>query len=361
MSKLEDSTNTQTANSDQGTPVWGSAALDQSLVRLLKRMVTETEGQLIPSFSMASASGYAYPIAQEILGTAAGAEAVYLEALAEANYLTRVFFDKVLQCPACHGSHLNLRDLCPQCNQADIAPVTLVHHFSCSNIAPEDEYLRGITYVCPKCHKELRHIGVDYDKPGQRYQCNSCHHLQAHAYTGGQCRSCHKTFRAEDCPRKNIYLYRLGPQAKEAIMSGRFRTLKPVETSDRDPQTGLFRPSFLRKRLKDEWERSRTYERPISVLHVEIDVHAKVFDTILGILRQGLTHMDIPVFLPEAGLVCLLLECNHEKVKNLATQIGNVVLASEGKAKKLIVEHATYSSDTAKNKDWEQLLTKLKL
>ena len=28
--------------------------------------------------------------------------------------------------------------------------------------------------ICPKCHKKLRHIGVDYDRPAVVYTCNDC-------------------------------------------------------------------------------------------------------------------------------------------------------------------------------------------
>ena len=34
--------------------------------------------------------------------------------------------------------------------------------------------MRGGDLVCPKCNRQLRHIGVDYEKPSKLFTCFNC-------------------------------------------------------------------------------------------------------------------------------------------------------------------------------------------
>ncbi len=77
-------------------------------------------------------------------------------------------------CPECYEKSLIYHETCPKCSSIDISEHNMIHHFRCANIAPEKEYMKGGQLICPKCARELKHIGVDYDRPTTSYHCNSC-------------------------------------------------------------------------------------------------------------------------------------------------------------------------------------------
>lgn len=99
----------------------------------------------------------------------------YIEELYERDLLKKEnFIDKVHVCAQCGHSHLIYRETCPRCETSDLSLNNLIHHFSCANISPENTYMEGELMRCPKCHKILRHIGVDYDRPSDIYSCRVC-------------------------------------------------------------------------------------------------------------------------------------------------------------------------------------------
>lgn len=77
-------------------------------------------------------------------------------------------------CPKCNHSHLLYTECCPKCGSSNLKIQNIIHHFSCANVSPESSYNVGGMLICPKCHKKLRHIGVDYDRPAVVYTCNDC-------------------------------------------------------------------------------------------------------------------------------------------------------------------------------------------
>ena len=56
----------------------------------------------------------------------------------------------------------------------DLAQQPIVHHYRCGWQEPEQRFIKGRAVICPKCRRELRHYGVDYDKPGSVLVCRSC-------------------------------------------------------------------------------------------------------------------------------------------------------------------------------------------
>lgn len=94
------------------------------------------------------------------------------------------------KCPHCTHSHLIYLETCPTCgsNLLDYEPV--IHHFPCANISPEQTYMVGGQLICPKCHKQLRHIGIDYDRPASVYKCQNCGKTVLQPDTKAMCTNC---------------------------------------------------------------------------------------------------------------------------------------------------------------------------
>lgn len=81
---------------------------------------------------------------------------------------------RVYLCPNCFDRNSIYMESCPKCGSVDIDEHSMIHHFRCANITPDYTYQQARHLICPKCSAELRHIGVDYDRPASSFLCNSC-------------------------------------------------------------------------------------------------------------------------------------------------------------------------------------------
>ena len=127
-------------------------------------------------------------------------------------------------CPRCESIILLFRDACINCDSPHIDEEPLIHHFTCGFQSAESHYLATNEallneYFCPKCHKPLRHFGVDYDKPGVIYFCNHCNESNSDTKTVLKCLKCNYMGKGEDSARVNILSYDLSNMGKKALFS----------------------------------------------------------------------------------------------------------------------------------------------
>ncbi len=108
-------------------------------------------------------------------------------------------------CPNCYENRILLQEVCPKCGTIDIDEVHMIHHFRCANISSEESYLKDGKLICPKCRLELKHIGVDYDRPASMYYCkdNGIHFSTPNVK--GLCAACHHTSDISELIKKRLY------------------------------------------------------------------------------------------------------------------------------------------------------------
>ena len=107
------------------------------------------------------------------------------------NWLTKQLADRVNLCRSCSSSYLHFSETCHKCKSIDIESESLIHHFRCAYIGPESDFKQDEDiFMCPKCDKVLRHIGVDYDKPSEIINCNSCNHQSQQSAIKASCVDC---------------------------------------------------------------------------------------------------------------------------------------------------------------------------
>jgi hypothetical protein len=121
------------------------------------------------AFDPASPNLVEYPL----LGRAA-AQRQRLEGLATLELLRRRHFTRTHLCGRCDSARLHAFEACPGCGGADLTETPIVHHYRCGWQEPEPRFVKDRALVCPKCRRELRHYGVDYDKPGSVLVCRTC-------------------------------------------------------------------------------------------------------------------------------------------------------------------------------------------
>lgn len=123
-------------------------------------------------------------------------------------------------CPKCNHSHLLYTECCPKCGSSNLKIQNIIHHFSCANVSPESSYNVGGMLICPKCHKKLRHIGVDYDRPAVVYTCNDCENSFTAPITKSTCCYCESTYPVNALVPRDVVDYEITEEGIRALTSG---------------------------------------------------------------------------------------------------------------------------------------------
>lgn len=123
-------------------------------------------------------------------------------------------------CPKCNHSHLLYTECCPKCGSSNLKIQNIIHHFSCANVSPESSYNVGGMLICPKCHKKLRHIGVDYDRPAVVYTCNDCENSFISPITKATCCYCESTFPVNALVPRDVEDYEITEEGIRTLTSG---------------------------------------------------------------------------------------------------------------------------------------------
>ena len=130
------------------------------------------------------------------------------------------FIIKEHLCPKCNHSHLLYTECCPQCGSSNLKIQNIIHHFSCANVSAEETYNVGGMMICPKCHKKLRHIGVDYDRPAVVYSCNDCENTFTAPRTMATCTFCEKTSPVNTLVPRDVVDYEITNEGIRALTHG---------------------------------------------------------------------------------------------------------------------------------------------
>ncbi len=190
------------------------------LVKTLQYLYTR-KTELIPFRDRMSALSYCFPF---LSGMISREDQVLLldvlEKASEEGLLERTLIDRVNLCKTCSGTYHNFREVCPSCGSLDLESVDLIHHFRCAYIGPADDYKQGGALICPKCDKELRHIGIDYDKPSEIFNCGDCSHQAQEPNMRAHCVDCGEDSELEYLSVKPIYRYRLTVYGEEIAEHG---------------------------------------------------------------------------------------------------------------------------------------------
>ncbi|MGI0021419.1 MAG: response regulator, partial [Nitrososphaeraceae archaeon] len=83
----------------------------------------------------------------------------YLNQLESDRKVVRLENIKEISCSTCSSVKVGQTFHCPSCNSSNFKHGKLIEHFKCGNVTLEESYKNNI---CPKCHKEIKTIGVDY-------------------------------------------------------------------------------------------------------------------------------------------------------------------------------------------------------
>jgi hypothetical protein len=153
-------------------------------------------------------NGYHYPAVEEIVAEVSHVEPL-LSKLSASGALDKTLYDRVIHCPKCNSHNISFRYCCPFCKSFDIQKSSLVEHIKCGYMDLEASFQKGESYVCPKCHEEMKKIDIDYRKAGVWCSCKSCGKSFDIPVSTHFCRSCHTTSTFEEASLEDVYSYTL--------------------------------------------------------------------------------------------------------------------------------------------------------
>ena len=233
---------------------------DSPDVLLMARLYTRNK-TLAAKYSPNTTAVIDYPMAHSLTAPVALANG-----LVDRAQLTKRFFDRLHVCTNCNSSRLNVREECVSCRSPDIAEEPIIHHYKCGHQARESAFRTLSHFQCPKCSEALRHIGLDYDKPGILICCNSCHSINDAPAVGFCCMDCQETYDTNAVPTRDWFNYELSANGTHALLHGgglgqpyelpeNFRTLLRQamrEAAAFQRPYVLLRLSFLKEKFADD-------------------------------------------------------------------------------------------------------------
>lgn len=192
-------------------------------IRLYRYLISRRVHSLTPELNDMSGIGYSIPLFELFFQIGAYSLSEYImfnQLLLEKRYIRPVsFINKIYLCPRCLHSHLLYIESCPHCHSSAIKSEEVIHHFRCANISPEHTYNFGGQLRCPKCHRLLRHIGVDYDRPSVVYSCSHCENTFIQARMAAVCTSCSHHADVSDLTPYDIIAFEITQEGRAAIVS----------------------------------------------------------------------------------------------------------------------------------------------
>lgn len=176
--------------------------------------------RLIPHRSLELKSIYAYPLVELYYPEISSTYRFVLSETKRDTFETDELINRVRVCTNCASAHLNYIEVCPSCKDIDIDERISLHCFTCGHVAEQGQFKRNHKLECPKCLTQLRHIGVDYDRPLETHSCNACSHSFSEAETLAICFSCNTKNDVSQLVVRKIYALKLGLQGEYIFRHG---------------------------------------------------------------------------------------------------------------------------------------------
>jgi diguanylate cyclase (GGDEF)-like protein len=300
-------------------------------IAFLKQVVTARIERIAPTACLESACGYGYPDAQQVFKTAPGAEIERLEELANLGYLRAEFHDKIHICPTCSHHALNFRELCPQCQSANISIVQMIHHLRCGYVSTEREFQDGMQLRCPKCKHSLRHIGIDYERPSASFLCGACRFIFSEPKVSCLSLKCGQSFPVDRVPTRTIYSY--VPTAKAAVAAETGMLQDSAAPGLIDPEFVVYTQQFFDEMLQQQLRTCSRYNRDVSILLISFDHVAEYLQAfghqaasqmqknLARVIKEALRDSDMAAMLADDVLGIILVDTNASGARATAERL----------------------------------------
>lgn len=264
------------------------AHADVDEITVLRFSLTRQLDWLEPVRDVRSPCGYSHVAVSAILRSEPGAEFHALRKLVDAGKLAARFADKVHTCPFCDVYQINFRQSCRSCGTANIWPETAIHHYRCAYVGSKKQFESSRGLACPKCRRDLLHVGVEYEEIAGAFVCSACHATFSDPPVECLCLNCGRTFEPEQAKVALVEAFSLTPAGREAaIATTRAATARTTGQADW--------VTFCRM-LKLHRVVARRHQRPCSILRIRF-LGLRQAETTRGVvavdamLRQAISEL----------------------------------------------------------------------
>lgn len=341
---------------------------DQLSVRVLRHLASRNQSAK-PYPTTRFISGHVYPSLLPYFGGSDQCVFETLEFLQQQHFLDAQFVARAHHCFHCDSAFLNFEEACNQCGSSNLKTQQLIHHFRCGHVGPLEEFVDGDALICGKCGHELKHIGVDYDKPSIMYQCNDCNYQMQDPEVMSTCFGCHRKAAPENQKVRDISSYTVTPigvnGAKFGIASlftnilerdvgllpwNVFERLVSLEAS-RIARSGRFSSSLLLLRF-DGMQR----------VHLELGERAKqIFEAMSDELSNVLRNTDVVSTRNDSLYTVLLTETSlsdaERPQQRIVESIGSILAANLAEPPHLSVRLVALNDEVDLSNEMSAMLT----
>jgi len=317
---------------DKLVPVQALNFESHTINKLLRFYYTRDNKYIEPLLDRKAKIGYSYPLISQYFTNQDDKNILDILAVAEEEgYLVGEHHESLYLCNHCYNGFLFYREVCPKCASSNLKQEDLVHHFPCAYIGPISDFTSEVSkneMACPKCNKQLRHIGVDYDKPSIVYTCHSCNHIFQDVQIKAKCCECERDTEVEHLLNRNIKKYTITSKGLYAAQNGIMSTQKDLAaisgTVSMDTFTIMLRYEIERMKIA-EIESNLGYIHINNVmdlyLQVGLDSKHSLLVELVRIIRSGIRNSDVIAFESTTTLLFSLTEINSEDAKMTVRKI----------------------------------------
>ncbi|MEO9296030.1 MAG: hypothetical protein ABI347_10600 [Nitrososphaera sp.] len=116
-------------------------------------------------------------------------------------------------CPRCSSLLLAVRLNCPDCKKSSLAKSEIMIHYECEYSGPVEEFVsqKDAEYVCPKCSKQMKRVGIEYGKPGIGFKCQDCGRVFQYPVVNVACQGGHES-RIDEIDLKSFPVYKVNEE-----------------------------------------------------------------------------------------------------------------------------------------------------
>lgn len=306
-----------------------ATAQDKNLSFKTLRLLASRDAELEPLMTSQSPIGYIYPLLTPITDADDADAFRLLEFLEAQDLINPRFVTKTYSCSHCDSAFLSFKETCEDCGSEDLRVAELVHHFRCGYVGEKEEFEQKDQLVCPKCDRQLRSIGADYDKPSIIYVCRECGHRSQQAVTTTRCFHCGRSNRPENQSLRIISAYSVSAIGQNAALYG----LDALFTRILESELRLWSLEKFEDFLEIERARIERYKLSTSSLvlmefkgldNLYVDLGRKadeIFKELSRVLKSVLRTSDLITARNESVFMIILTETAQENAGRAVERI----------------------------------------
>ncbi|MHC4515887.1 MAG: TackOD1 domain-containing metal-binding protein, partial [Planctomycetota bacterium] len=287
--------------------------------------------EIAPIMEGSSRSGFHYPMAETILDLDPLSTLQVLDEYEARGLFSGKIEERIYLCSACSSSRLIFREICPKCRRPVLTSKPTIHHFRCAYTGKIEEFQSGNSLLCPKCQRQLRHIGVDYDMPDSTLECATCSEQWVEGQVQARCLDCDHRCSPEEAKLTDLRTYTPTPSMHRAAKD----PVPPLSSPNKLLMTALqtLEPATYAIILDHTIRVCERYKRPATLLRVTLEGlterHHKdgraglnrLIDDVSLSIQSNLRSTDLIHVNEDNTIDILLIETNEMRAEELKERL----------------------------------------